>query len=804
MRKITLPLILLLCFHTGIKGQSIRGRIVDSTQSPVPFATVALLKAADSSVYKGTLSDEKGIYFFEQLQKGNYFLRVQTIGYEEQYSAVLVADSSYPVEVPDLLLRVNGIHLNEVAITAIKKTVEFKNGNVIVNVENSPLAKGNTVYDLFSRLPGVSIDNNSISLQGKSGVTVMIDGRPQQLNNAQLMNLLRSMNAEQVEKIEVLKNPPVKYDASGTSGMINIKTKKTKQLGFSGTMYSSCSQGFYPRSMSGLTLNFKAEKVLLSAALDYNNSLYRTTERFEKKFGSAAGTTTFNGLGSIKSGETGLNYRLGADYLLSNKNTLGFKIDGGPGSYTDTGTGTNTVTGYSTLGFDHLGSYTFNYNKWMLNNYNVNAEHKFDTLGSALNFAADYTTVRENDNSCIENHFRDTADADVLPENTYNSSNNNGSAILSSRLDYNKVLDAASSVEAGAKVSFVDTRNDYLFERKNSSTGEYYKDTALSNNYRYNEQTYALYVNYKRSWEKLNIQLGLRGENTSLKGRNIGKAFELKRDYYNVFPTVSMEYTVSDKHNFQLNLNRRIDRPQYDNLNPFRIYRDQYSYYQGNPFLLPHYSNAVELTHSYKQSITNSFSFTRIDNVMLDYTQQNDSTKVTTETIKNTKSNTSCAYSFTLQHDLKPWWQLSGNGLVSYLTYEGDINGVNFNRGGINYYGYLNNTFIAPENTKIEIVVLYRGPRLYGITQIKPRWMLSLAVKKSFLNNKLDCSMGVNDIFYTFIGRSAVKFSNQDWTYRQTNDTRRLVLSVNYNFGKLKLNKRETSSNEQEKERLGH
>jgi hypothetical protein len=793
-----------LCVFTNAAyAQSIKGCIVDSVKTPVPFATIAVISSKDSSIIRGSISDENGNFLVKPISRGSYLLRITAIGYHVAYKDSILIDSLSNVDLSFITLNSQGINLNEISVTAIKRTIEFKNGNIIIHVENSALAKGNTVYDLLSKLPGVSIDNNVIKLNGKEGVIIMLDGRVQQLTNTQLVNMLKSMNAETVEKIELLKNPPVKYDAAGTSGMIHIKTKKTQLVGLSGSAFTSCSQGYYPRTMTGMALNYRSRKIFLFSDFDYNYGYYQLIETFDKKFGTGANLTEFSAANTINDLDNSLNYKIGADWLVNEKNTIGFKMDGGPGSYNSSGNTVNTILQYNNLGFDHMNASVYTPDRWNINNYNINAEHKFDTLGTVLNLTSDYTRLAENQSSNIENYFLDAANLEALPPNIYRSTNISATGILASKLDLTKVLTTNASFEAGAKTSFVNTSNNYLFERKDNATGNYYKDTLLSNNYTYHEQTFAAYFNYIRSVKKLNMQLGLRAENTNLTGRNTVNNFEIKRSYYNVFPNISMEYSASKDHNFQLNMNRRIDRPQYNDLNPFRFYRDQYSYFEGNPFLLPHYSNSLDLTYSYKQFITNSFTYTRIDNVMLHYTKQNDTTKIIIETAKNMKVNNYYAYSIFIQHNVKPWWDISANGLLSYIEYIGDVSGVPFKTASFYYSPRVTNTFIH-KKTKLEIIAFYNSGKNNGLIQVKPRWMLSFAIKRSFLKEKLDCSIGVNDVFYSGYYRTGVHFSNQDWNFKVTQDSRRLMISVNYNFGKMKIKERETSSNEQEKGRLSH
>lgn len=785
-------------------AQNISGSVADSLAAPVPYITVALLNGVDSSIYKGTITDGNGKFSFVNISKGKYLIKISGIGYRDKYSEKLTLDSLDKLDLPDITLS-TGLNLEEVTVSALKNTIEFKQGNVTVNVENSVLAKGNSVYDLLIKLPGVSIDDGQIKLNGKTGVIIMIDGRPEQISNLQLLNMLKGMSTEVVAKIELLKNPPVKYDALGTGGLINIKTKKTKQRGFHGSLYSSYSQGFYGRGGAGTSLNLKLKRITLFTNIDGNINDYQSKDRFNKKFKTDTTLTKFTAFSYYKETEKALNYKVGADWQLNKTTIVGVKVDGGPGTYASDGTGINYVSGFNTSGFDHLSALVHSPSKWHTSNYNVNAEHQFDTLGTQINFSTDYSRLEEVNRFEIVNLFLDKNNDITLPSNIYRSITNGNTRILSGKLDFTKHFNDVLSLEAGMKISSVTNANNYLFERKSNLTGNYSKDSLLSNNYKYNEQTTAAYINILKSFKKINIQLGCRVENTKLIGENTDKGFKVERTYLNFFPNLSLELTLSKNNTIQFNANRRIDRPLYSELSPFTIYKDQYSYFQGNPFLLPHYSNNVEISHSYKEIITNSLTYTRIDHVIINYTEQNDSTKETKQTIKNMSYNNYFAYSLFIRYDLKEWWNISGNGLISYNEYAGDVNGSAFKSKTMNYNVSLTNTFICLKKTKIELLALYNGAQNLGLIQLKPRWMASLALKRSFYNDKLDCSIGINDIFYTYIAATSVRFNNQDWDYRQTADTRRLTASITYNFGKSNVSVRDvSSSNDEEKGRLSH
>lgn len=792
---------LLLCITSY--AQSLTGKVLDMEKKPIPYATVAVMQTADSAIFKGNITNENGIFLFEKLKAGNYFLKISNVGYSSAYSAEIHIDSLSRITLPDFVLNSEN-ELNEIAVSAIRKPIEFKDGNITVNVENSVLAKGNTLYDLLVKLPGVSIDDNKISLNGRSGVIIMLDGRVQQLSDIQLMNLLRSMNAEVVEKIELLKNPPVKYDASGTSGMINIRTKKTKVTGFSGSIYSTYSQGIYARGMGGLALNYKASNITLFFSLDGDYSYYEATQQFNRIFISDSAVTGFNNHRNFKNAEKNLPYKIGMDWQAGKKDIVGFKIDGGPGSYIANEKGVNSVLGDNYMGYDHLNSFVVGPSKWKVINYNLNAEHRFDTTGTVLNFATDYTQLNENTRNVIENYFLDVHEQTALPPNIYQTDNASSSSVLTFKLDFTKTLSSTSTLESGAKTSTVNTHSDYRFKQQDNFTGEFITDPDLSNKYSYDEQTVAAYFNYKKVINKLSMQLGLRGEQTVQTGKNTEKGFTMKKKYINPFPTISFEYKASDKHSWQLNLNRRIDRPAFYDLNPFRVYFDQYYYFQGNPFLLPHYSYTTEVTHRFKELFTHGISFSYIDRVMTDYNSQTDSTKLLVESKKNMNYQKYLSYSFFLQRDLKKWWNISFNGLLHCIEYSGDVNGLNFHTRRISYNISSTNVFIAGKHTKMELNGFYKSGLNTGVGRMKFIWMVSVAIRQTLLKDKLDVSIGINDLFKSLISRSATDFANQHWDYKYMPDSRRLTLTLNYNFGKLKIDQRSVEGNQDEKGRLNH
>lgn len=803
MKKIFL---LLLYFYTfDLLGQTqLTGVVQDTLNHPVSFATIGVFSVRDSNLVRGSLAGEDGKYNVTNIPAGNYYMKVSAFGYYEVYVSDILIDSVSRTITNNIHLSYRSDTLETVSVVAVKKVVVFENGNIIINVEDSPLSKGNTAYDLLMKMPGVSIDGNKIMLQGKTGVIVMIDGRAQTLSGDQLINLLKSMNADLISTINILKNPPAQYDAAGSSGIIDIKSKKVKTSGLTGSVFDSYAQGFYYQTLPGFSLNYKTDKFLFYSSVTAAYGFRKVNEHLNRNFHSDTSSYNMNTSGTIKALESSLNYRAGLDWQITEKDILGVQADGGPGKNEMNTNSRNDITDPAVLGFSYLNNAINQPDIWSSNNVDLNYTHIMDTLGSVLSVVGDYMKLDQTLSNTNRTMYYDDAGNEILSPLHFRGKNVSNSDIISGRLDLIKVIDSLSSLEAGVKVANSNTNNDYLFERDTLNNDLFYNDTSISNKFKYKETTYAGYFTYARAFDNWSMRLGARVENTSLTGRN-DRNFVLTRKYFNVFPNISIDYSKSEKHNFQLSLSRRIDRPNFADLNPFKEYHDQYSLRQGNPFMLPDYTNRGELIYTYNGMLSLAAGYSYTQRVMMEYTSQNDSTRIMFQSVKNMKSSQSVEFSFFYNNSFFDKWDFMLNGTVADINYVGEVDGVDFVNQGITYYGNINNIFLISENVKLEAGVIYWGPRVYGINLIQSRWMANAAVNVSLCKSRLDLTFGVNDIFHTFRIKSETNFENQNWSYLMRSDTRRFRIALVFNFGKIRVEEREVEiSNEDEKDRFNH
>lgn len=794
--KLTKQLLLLFTFLLASKFNlrsqcAISGKLADTLQAPIPFNPIALLNYNDSTIVKGVMTDAEGNYCFEGIKKGNYRLKISAMGFNTFYSDKIEVDSINPTQFPFIMLHKDGgINLNEVSISTQKKTVEFKNGNITVNVEGTALAMGNTAYDLLSRLPGVTVSDGNISIQGKTGVKILIDGKLQQLSGTQLLNVLKSMNASQIEKIEVLKKPPVKYDAAGTGGMINIKTNKLKLVGFSGSIFASHSQGFYGSPSGGFTLNYKGRKVNFFSGFTASQDGRRITEDFKNTFNYGATESTLKSTYISKDYGHFETYDLGADWFIDKSNSIGIKLNGAFGMGNSSHM-TNTNMGDTTLGYQTLLLNSTKPNPWIYPEFNLNAEHLFDTTGTALRFSADYKPYWDIYDANFDNHFLTTNNTDATTPSIFKTSNtltfNNSSALI----DFEKSFKKELKLEAGVKHSYQEMHSDYNLQNQNVASGVYTIDSTYTNVFNYTQNISAGYINLSKEYKKLSFQAGVRGENTIIHTLSKSNGLGFDRQYFNLFPLVSIDYKKSDNHTFSISYNKRVNRPDYNSFNPFVTFLSTLVSSKGNPFLKPEYSHDFGFTYSYKTWMNHSINFSRIYNAFMGYNTQNDSSKSYVNTTANLKWADVYSYSLFIQKDLFKWWTVNLNATVFSISANGLINDLPYTISTVAFNPDLFSRVTLPKNYSIELNAYYLSPFLEGIYYTKARSNVSVAFKKTYFNEKLSIAIAFKDVFWGEIRNTTTDYQNLHMTGHQTFDTRRVNISLNYNFGKLKVQQRQ-------------
>ncbi|MBB6129284.1 outer membrane beta-barrel family protein [Mucilaginibacter lappiensis] len=773
-------------------GAKVSGSLLNEQGKPMDYATVSLIRATDSTVVKGALSNDNGIYTFDNIRSGKYLVKASVVGYQKAVTTPFtVPESVATVTAPALSMHVGSTELKGVTITASKPLIERKIDRTVMNVENSVLAAGNTALEILEKAPGVTVDkDDNISLKGKQGVTVMINDKLTYLSAAQLATLLRSTDGNTIKSIEIITNPSAKYDAAGNSGIINIKLKKNSQSGTNGSITVGTARGKYWRDNTSLNLNHKEGNLNVFGTFsrgDNKNTRDISIDRITRD--STGKPTYFNQLTRMPHVYHYNNYRIGADYDVTSKNTIGFVVSGYSNSELDNNNGSTKIGATPNRVDSSLTTVSTIDQSYKNFAANLNDRFKIDTSGQELSVDLDYSKFKNNSIAQYNtNYFLPDGSTPHAPQLLRNQTPSN-ITIYTAKVDYTKPLSKTVKLETGAKFSSVKTDNDLQAQIFNGNS--YVNDTTRTNRFIYTEKISAGYLNLNKQFKKTSIQLGLRGEYTQSNGNLLGST-PVDRSYFNLFPSAFINHTLNDKNEISFSYSRRIDRPGYDDLNPFVYYLDPYTFSKGNAFLKPQYTNNFEFNYTYNKSINVSLGYSRttdvITEIILTEGQKSFQTNLNLQTQNSYSLNINAPYTIT------KWW--SGNIDVNsfYLGFKSDSVGTGkLSDGQVTVQVKATQT-LTFGSYKFEIRGDYQSPLTYGIYKIKPRYGVDAGVSHSFANKKANIKLALDDVFFIRRNNVSSHTLGNDFDIRQTNDSRVGRLTFTYNFGNNKIKSREHRS----------
>ena len=815
MRKIltllTVALTLSIVSLAQLKNGRIAGKVIDGNTKTIESATITLIKAKDSSVAKISVANKEGNFVFENVAEGSYMVSITAVGHAKGFSEkfeINSANSSVTLKTIELIPVSK--ELSGVSVAAKKPLIEQKIDRTIVNVEASASNVGTSALEVLEKSPGISVDKDgNISLKGKQGVQVYIDGRPSYLSGTDLANYLRSIGSNQLDQIEIMTNPPAKYDAAGNSGIINIKTKKTKQLGYSGSFSSTWSQGRYPKVNESFMFNYRKNKVNLFTNLGYTNRKNFQDLDIQRKFIDASTDevrSLFEQESRIKEHSQSLNTKLGMDYFVNKKTTLGVVLTGfyNPGTFSNNSDvliyDANKVLQSQTL------ASTSNDKKWKNFSGNFNFRHVFDSTGKELTADLDYINYKSENAQYLINAYYDTHGDPIAKADTLLGSLPQNINILTAKMDYLHPMKKGAKFEAGVKTSFVKTDNNAIYDSLNY--GIKVPDIGRSNHFIYEENVNAAYVNFSKPLsKKLTGQFGLRLENTIAKGNLITTGEKFNRNYTQLFPTAYFQYVVNKNNNLGLNYGRRINRPNYQDLNPFIMFLDKYTVEQGNPNLQPQFSHNVELSHTYKSFLTTTLNYTRTTDIINEVLEQNTDENETFIKKANIAKQRQYGIAVSANGQVTKWW--SGNLYVNVFNnkFEGIVNGDSVEIGATTAMANINNQFKFSKTWGGELSGFFRTPGVDGVFKIQSMGMLNVGVTKQIIKGKGTLRLVVRDVLYSQKAKGTIKYSNIDASFQQKRDSRQVALGFTYRFSKGKVGgaKRRTSgaSDEQNRVKVG-
>jgi outer membrane receptor protein involved in Fe transport len=779
--------------QTGNTGAAkVSGSLVNDQGKPLDYASVSIIKATDSTIVKGALSNDNGVYSFDKIPAGKYLVKATVVGYVKAVSKPFtVTEGSTKVEVPVLNMQPGNTTLKTVTVTAAKPLVERKIDRTVMNVEGSVLAAGNTAMEILARAPGVTVDkDDNISLKGKQGVTVMINDKLTYLTAAQLATLLRSTDGNTIKSIEIITNPSAKYDAAGNSGIINIKLKKNAQSGTNGSITAGVAKGRYWRDNSSINLNHKDGNLNVFGTFSRGDSKRAHDLLLDRVVSNAQGVTNyFNQQSFMPDANHYNNYRIGADYDLTPKHTIGFVVSG----YSNTENNhnsTSTIIGTKYGAADSsLRTNSIFEQAYKNIAVNLNDRLKIDTSGQELSFDLDYSKFNNSNNAQYTTDYFLADGSPQRPSQLLRNQSPSTITIYTAKVDYTKPLTKTIKLEAGAKYSNVKTDND--LRAQIDSSGVYINDKGRSNHFIYDEKIEAGYLNLNKQFKKTSIQVGLRAEHTQSNGNLIGST-PVNRSYLNFFPSAFINHTINDKNEVSFSYSRRIDRPGYDNLNPFIYYLDPYTFSKGNAFLNPQYTQNFELNYTYKKTVNVSLGYSHTTNAITELILTEG--KKTFQTNANLQTQTGYNANINTPFTITKWWEGNINVTAFYLGFKSDtLAGFDFKDGQWAYQARMTQTFKFA-GARLEIMGDYQSALTYAIYKIRPRYSVDLGISKSFMDKKLNVKVACDDIFNIRRNDLSSDALSNHFVIKQKNDSRVGRLTLTYNFGNNSIKVRQHRS----------
>jgi outer membrane receptor protein involved in Fe transport len=772
------------------KLNKLKGKIVDEKTVPVSFAIVRVLNYPDTTAIKSVSTNIDGEFVIDQLKNGDYQLSVSIVGFKSKKTDRFSLNGD--LNLPAIGIESVAKQLKEVSVQGKKPFVEHLIDKTVLNVENSIVASGSTALEVLEKAPGVRVDrqNDQIKLNNKNGVTVMIDGKANFLSGADITTLLSNMSSDQISTIELITNPSAKYDAAGNAGIINIKLKRNKAFGTNGTVSVNTGQGIMPDSpndlfRAGVNLNLNHRQGKWNI---FGNGAVARKAQFNNTF--LTRTTLSEGLASSltqnfdrKNKGIGFQGKLGADYYASEKTVFGVMLDAN--------TVTTKLTNFSNTNINAVqnGASSLNYILQDANSNspvgnltaNFNVKHDFDKKGKSITFDMDYSGFsNKKDENFLANYLN--SGGSTTNQTTLRNNTDAEISVYAAKTDFTLPIDKTMKLETGLKSSYVVTNNDFISEQL--VNGVWQNDLGKSNNFVYKENINAIYGSFSKEWKVFQVQVGLRGEHTHSKGTSVTDQKEVERNYFSLFPTVFVNQKIGENHNIRYSYGRRVDRPNYQQLNPFVFYMDPLAVDQGNPYLKPQFTDNYQISYNYKE-ISFSLNYSDTRDMITQISKQDDATRIISVIRENLGRSRYYSADLYIPVKVTKWWNMQNNASVYYNKFnDGNIEGAAFSAGKATVNLYTSDTFTLPQNFSIEISAWLSSPRVNGVEQTTIyQGALNAGIQKTLMDKKLKLRLNMDDILLTNHWEGKLVYQNINMKVVNRYTSRRANFSISYNFG---------------------
>ncbi|MES2279518.1 MAG: TonB-dependent receptor [Bacteroidota bacterium] len=797
----TASFILILCTNANSQNKlsGVQGQILLQDNILADITTIALIRVRDSSVISTISSQKNGSFIFESVPAGNYIIRVSHVGYQKYVSAPFTVSNTATINLPGIRLHPAVTALKGVTITNKTAYIETRPDKTILNVEKGMLAGGVSALDVLGSAPGVRVNSGGeIFLKGAQKAGIAINGRLVKLSAQDMADLLQNMSSGTISQVELINNPSAKYDAAGAGGLINIIMKKGLDDGFNGSVTPGIGQGNYFRLSSNTGLNYRSGPLNFFANANFNNYDTDHTITTNRYVGN---TTRFNVNYFNRQKTYSGSYNFGADYSIDATHTLGFLV---MGSFNNSFLNKNTLSAIANNQVPDSALRTLSaLNKRIDNiNYNLNYSGRLGHTNQTLSADADYNIYNRNSYEDLNSSLYNVHTGLTATPLYYRNEAPTHIVDVSGRVDYVNPISKTRKLEAGLKSLYAKNDNTQSFD--NVIGGVHYTDPLISSEFDYKENITSGYINYIATPSaKFNYQLDLRVEHTESDANTVTEQYRIKRSYTDYFPVLMLNYHINANHRLSLNFNRRIDRPNYQELNPIIAYQDKYNFTEGNAYLRPAYQDKIELAHNYKNQFTTTLyaSFTK-DFYGFSYFSQNDATGTFTVGKINLKQANTFGVSFDAPVDIRSWWNVNFNVDASYQHFV-DYAGL-LNQTTTDAIFKLNQQLTLPGDIALNIYAQYEVPTYYAIYRYKASYYVSPGASKKLFNKRAALTLSIRDIFNTDRDRYSTDYANLNMMGYDKKETRIYSLSFTYRFGKstVKASRRHVTGNSDDLKRV--
>ncbi|GAA4424315.1 TonB-dependent receptor [Pontibacter saemangeumensis] len=733
--------------HEALAQGMLSGAVKDAQGLPLSFVNVAVLKVSDEAVVTGTIADMEGGFQIVTPAGGTFKLKLSMLGYTPMETAPFeVNGSSFSKDFGSLRLIEDAQVLREVTVQAMRPTVVAHSEKMVVNVAGTAMAAGATAFEVLTKSPGVWVDQDgNIKLNGKAGLQIMIDGRQAYLSGKELQNLLQSMSADNIKDLEIVTNPSAKYDAEGASGVININLKKNTLGGMNGSVYAGYQYSDLHGYTAGTDLNYKQGKWSSFVNLDVaERTNYRTNDMQRiylekpglklKQYVQEEGTRFIPAL------------RIGADYTLNSKHSIGFLANGS--FYTNENRiNTNAYLRDNQPANDlHIKAANSSETQYGNTTFNLHYLGKLDSLGTTLSADMDYVRLTSDDASRFLNVYDSLSNDSPSVTDLLTSENPSNYDIYAARADFAKPLGEGRKLELGAKASHVLSDNELRFYQ--TADGKKVLDNSRSNHFIYKENIYAAYANFSTGLgDRWRLQGGLRAEQTFTNGKSLTLNERNKNSYLDLFPSLFLQQTVNDSYQISYSYSRRISRPRYSALNPFVMYLDPYSLVLGNPNLKPQYTHSFSVTQTLQQRFNLVLDYSVTKDFIIEVPAKTSSDEVTLFQQQNVDDMQSASATLVAPVRVSAKWEMNNSATVLYQSFSQKRDDQVLENEQVTFMAQSNHNVQLPAGVRMEFNAGYRGPIAYGLFKLYGNCWVDASLKRSFLNDKLDLSLNVTDIF---------------------------------------------------------